>query len=306
MKDFPAWYLTMWSFIVGLVLSSTERLKDKDMKMRAPFYWYAIIGFLSVAGVGFSLDGLNHVNYPTAVVFKSSKVIPVMAAGVFVMKKKYGLLEYVSASSFVGGLCMFALADVQVSPKFSLWGILLLSIALLMDAFVGNCQEKVIRVYGVPSAEIVQYTYLVASVLSALYITGTGEMWRGIKLSTDDPEVFFWMLVYGAVSYVGFFFVLALVNRFGAVTCVVVTSTRKLLTIVLSFIMFPKPFNIWYVWGTLALAFGSAISIYMKQPKETLLFIRSLTRALLQAFRKRGTPSSEDKASTPLLPDDKV
>lgn len=61
---------------------------------------------------------------------------------------------------------------------------------------------------------------------------------------------------------------MTLVHELGAVAAVVVGNARKALTIVLSFILFPKPFSIFYIIGVL-LVFGSAIlHVVMKEEKH--------------------------------------
>lgn len=43
----------------------------------------------------------------------------------------------------VAGLILFTLADAQTSPNFSLIGILMITAALVFDAFLGNLQEAI-------------------------------------------------------------------------------------------------------------------------------------------------------------------
>lgn len=54
---------------------------------------------------------LSYLTYPTRVMFKSSKVIPVMLASVVIAKRRYSLGEYAAAFLLVVGITMFTLAD---------------------------------------------------------------------------------------------------------------------------------------------------------------------------------------------------
>ena len=68
-----------------------------------------------------------------------------MIMGAFIpgLRRKYPLHEYISAILLVVGLILFTLADAQSSPNFSIIGVIMVSGALVMDAFLGNLQEAI-------------------------------------------------------------------------------------------------------------------------------------------------------------------
>lgn len=68
-----------------------------------------------------------------------------MVMGAFIpgLRRKYPLHEYVSAMLLVIGLILFTLADAQTSPNFHIFGVVMISGALIMDAFLGNVQEAI-------------------------------------------------------------------------------------------------------------------------------------------------------------------
>ena len=49
-----------------------------------PLHIYGFIAFLTVATIGLSNTSLGYLNYPTQVIFKSCKLIPVMVGGVLI------------------------------------------------------------------------------------------------------------------------------------------------------------------------------------------------------------------------------
>lgn len=51
---------------------------------RIPGKTYMIIAFLTVGTMGLSNTSLGYLNYPTQVIFKCCKLIPVMLGGVFI------------------------------------------------------------------------------------------------------------------------------------------------------------------------------------------------------------------------------
>lgn len=68
-----------------------------------------------------------------------------MIMGAFIpgLRRKYPVHEYISAFLLVLGLILFTLADAQMSPNFSMIGIMMITGALIMDAFLGNLQEAI-------------------------------------------------------------------------------------------------------------------------------------------------------------------
>lgn len=61
---------------------------------------------------------------------------------------------------------------------------------------------------------------------------------------------------------------MTLVHELGSVAAVIVGNGRKALTIVLSFILFPKPFSILYFFGVI-LVFGSVVlNVVLKEGKK--------------------------------------
>lgn len=68
-----------------------------------------------------------------------------MVMGAFIpgLRRKYPAHEYASALLLVAGLIIFTLADAKTSPNFSIIGVLMISGALIMDAFLGNLQEAI-------------------------------------------------------------------------------------------------------------------------------------------------------------------
>lgn len=68
-----------------------------------------------------------------------------MVMGAFIpgLRRKYPFHEYVSAVLLVVGLILFTLADANTSPNFSVLGVVMITGALVMDAFLGNLQEAI-------------------------------------------------------------------------------------------------------------------------------------------------------------------
>ena len=88
------------------------------------------------------------------------------------------------------------------------------------------------------------------------------------------PQVFFLpAFLFGAVltsalvGVLGENFIMVLVKQFGAVVTVTTTTVRKGLSLVLSFVLFPKVFRWGYLVGGMVMVAGIVLNVLVKNPK---------------------------------------
>ncbi|KAB2084346.1 hypothetical protein ES319_A05G328200v1 [Gossypium barbadense] len=114
-------------------------------KMVNPWKTYVKLSAVLMGSHGLTKGSLAFLNYPAQLMFKSTKVLPVMVMGAFIpgLRRKYPAHEYVSAILLVLGLILFTLADAQTLPSFSVIGVIMVISALVMDSFLGNLQEAI-------------------------------------------------------------------------------------------------------------------------------------------------------------------
>jgi adenosine 3'-phospho 5'-phosphosulfate transporter B3 len=152
-------------------------------------------------------------------------------------------------------------------------GILLVCVSVLADAFLPNLQERVFD-QGSSRIEVTFFTNILCLVAMTVAFTASGDLPAALAYALANPQAMLLLIVYTFVAYIAITFHMALVEGFGGVTTVLVGNTRKAMTIVMSFILFPKPTSILYAFGTI-LVFGSLIgNAYMKEKdkasRETL------------------------------------
>ncbi|KAJ7415230.1 Adenosine 3'-phospho 5'-phosphosulfate transporter 2 [Willisornis vidua] len=129
--------------------------------IRIPGKTYMIIAFLTVGTMGLSNTSLGYLNYPTQVIFKCCKLIPVMIGGVFIQGKRYNIVDVSAALCMSLGLIWFTLADSTVAPNFNLTGVVLISLALCADAVIGNVQEKAMKLHNGSNSEMVNTRFAI-------------------------------------------------------------------------------------------------------------------------------------------------
>lgn len=99
-----------------------SKLKITFFVYSIPLKTYYILALLTVGTLGFSNSSLKYLNYPTQVIFKCCKLIPVMIGGIVIQNKQYKIIDYVASCCMCLGLIAFTLADSAVSPTFNILG----------------------------------------------------------------------------------------------------------------------------------------------------------------------------------------
>lgn len=91
-----------------------------------------------------SNEALRYVSYPTQVLGKSCKMVPVMAGGIILGGKSYSLIEYFQVALITAGVCLFnLLGKKKKGGNDSLLGLGLIFFSLIMDMVTGGLQDKV-------------------------------------------------------------------------------------------------------------------------------------------------------------------
>ena len=70
-------------------------LRQEERKV--PLRTYTLLALTTVATMGFSNASLGYLNYPTQVIFKCCKLIPVLVGGILIQGKRYGVMDFTAA-----------------------------------------------------------------------------------------------------------------------------------------------------------------------------------------------------------------
>ncbi len=110
------------------------------------FYGCSALSYLTA--MVSSNRALQHVSYPTQVIAKSCKPIPVMIVGVLYARKRYSLLKYFFVFLIVLGVGVFMynpgkISSVPNAQSAAFVGELLLLLSLTCDGFTGAFQVTI-------------------------------------------------------------------------------------------------------------------------------------------------------------------
>jgi UDP-galactose transporter B1 len=229
-----------------------------------------------------SNESLGHVSYPTAVLAKSSKLIPTMLVGFFYERKSFAKEEWYSAALITGGIISFNLSRMSSNEKKgsdSMYGLFLLFLSLVMDGFLASFQgmlknnDKRERCRAPMAIENMLWINLYALVFFLPLSIYSGQFSNGVgifnpssniftTLDTEDKgiheEIFSiqrTIIRMNLTAAVGQIFIFLTVQFFSPLMCTTITTTRKFMTILLSVYRYGHHFtNV--QWGSVIGVFG--------------------------------------------------
>ena len=262
-------FVSFFDFFIFAVLAGLQLLLiEGRIPRNAPLSNFFAISVALALSIGCGFASLEYLNYPTKVLFKSGKIIPTMLMGRLLFKRLYKPLEYIAAVMLCAGLAAFTLGQASVSPAFHVVGVALISVSALSESAVGNLQENVLLNHKCILLEIVFWSNLFSASVVFVYLVVSGELISGAEFVMNTPGVLYTILAECFVGYVGVFFYLGVVQRFGVAVCIGVSALRKVATICISFLAFPKPFTMMYVYGTILVLTAIFLTAYVKNKNK--------------------------------------
>ena len=260
-------FLTLALFIADVVSTFPlpYRILTKKVTLKTPVSAYLGISLiLAVAKVLMNYASLR-ITFTTGVLFKSCNLIPVMIGNVIFLKKKPKLIEIIAVIIYIIGLTIISLGDKKSKNEFNLSGIIAISIALILKAIAANIEELVMSRSGAGQDELIAMLYSFGTFFMFILSIVTGQLTTGINRIANNTSILYlvlWVVCLGAISVQ---FIFLTIKNFGSLLADMLLSTRKVLTVCLSFFVFKdKKFTILHAIALCFIAVGMSINIYEK------------------------------------------
>ena len=199
-----------------------------------------------------SNEALRYVSYPTQVLGKSCKMVPVMVGGLVLGGRRFSASQYASTAFVTLGVAVFNFgADAKkTSGSDSAYGLSLITLSLVMDAVTGGLQDRVKRTtkalnpnmkHAKPSVyESMLYTNLSGAVVALGFAIVTGQLQSGVRACVAHADLARAVLVYSLTSAVGQNFIYYTITNFDVLVLTTVTTTRKIFSTVYSVFRDPQ------------------------------------------------------------------
>mmetsp|Transcript_23906 Transcript_23906/g.35449 ORF Transcript_23906/g.35449 Transcript_23906/m.35449 type:complete len:373 (+) Transcript_23906:39-1157(+) len=225
------------------------------------FVPYTRLSFLVFGATGLATHSLKYVSYPTKVIFKSAKLIPTMLIStLFYKNKKHTSLEYFSAFLICLGAAGYSYnggggGGSGPSNDTSYFGVGLLSVSILCDAIVPNVQKNLMTIslprtsttdadsvisLGLSAQAVMVNTNAVGFGILLVYMLVSGSLSDAVSTAMLHPKLLLYLVSVGLGLSSAVLAYTTLIKRTSPVVAVAVATLRKVATIMLSYIIFPK------------------------------------------------------------------
>ncbi|XP_077966482.1 solute carrier family 35 member B1-like isoform X2 [Styela clava] len=224
-----------------------------------PTMLYASCSVCYMGAMVASNQALQYINYPTQVLGKSCKPIPVMILGVILAKKRYPLAKYFCVLMIVAGVASFMYKENNnktTSDSVFGYGEILLIISLTLDGLTGVTQENMRSKHSTNQHHMMYNVNLWSTILLFMALCVNGQGLACFRFIYKHPQVISHLAMFSLTSAFGQHFIFLTVVYFGPLTCSIITTTRKFFTILGSVILFQNPLTSLQWFGALLVFAG--------------------------------------------------
>ena len=158
---------------------------QQQSRHRAPLFKYSYASFSNIISTWFQYEALKFVNFPTQVLAKSCKIIPVMLMGKIISRNKYEFYEYLTAGMISMGMILFMTGSADESKASSvttLTGVFLLAMYMIFDSFTTNWQGDLFKTYSMSSIQMMCGVNLFSSFFTAASLSIQGGFLASLQL----------------------------------------------------------------------------------------------------------------------------
>ncbi|PAV91862.1 hypothetical protein WR25_15615 [Diploscapter pachys] len=216
-----------------------------------------------------SNQALQYLPYPTQVLAKSCKPIPVIIFGVLFAHKKYEWKKYFFVVMIVVGVMLFLYKEKkggQTQQQLGIGEFLLLA-SLVLDGTTTSIQDRINKKYHRTGQTMMYYMNLYSTFYLTVGLLLTGELMDFIGFVYRHPMVLSDMAILAVSSCGGQYFIFKTIAEFSPLTCSIITTTRKLFTIIISVIFMNHPLTERQIYGTVVVFTGLLLDAYYSKVK---------------------------------------
>ncbi|OWF36542.1 adenosine 3'-phospho 5'-phosphosulfate transporter 1-like isoform X2 [Mizuhopecten yessoensis] len=267
-------FLVFINRILALVIGGVVLVMRAQPPHNAPLFKYSYSSFSNIMSSWFQYEALKFVSFPTQVLAKASKVIPVMLMGKVVSRKTYEYNEYVTALMISFGISMFLLSSGDVTRHkgsvTTVSGVILLAGYILFDSFTSNWQGELFRRYKMSPIQMMTGVNLFSCLLTAVSLLEQGGFFDSVAFMGRNPAFIFHAMILSLCSAFGQLFIFFTLSRFGPVTFTIIMTIRQGIAILLSCVIYGHPVTYIGFFGIMVVFLALFLKIYAGHRKKQI------------------------------------
>jgi len=273
-----AQFLVFVNRILAFALALLIITLTRQNRHRSPLYKYSYCSFSNIMSSWCQYEALKYVSFPTQVLAKASKIIPVMLMGKVVSNKTYERYEYMVAALISLGMVFFLFGKASSGKTddsvTTLSGVLILVGYMAFDSFTSNWQGELFKEYSMSSIQMMAGVNLFSCLLTSVSLLQQGVFVSSLLFMSQFPRFVVDCLLLSLCSAVGQLFIYHTISAFGPVVFVIIMTVRQVLAVVLSCIVFSHAISVTSLFGIIIVFSALFLKIYcsykLKQKKMRL------------------------------------
>lgn len=233
---------------------------------RRYFQSFAVIALCLSLSSPLGYQSLKHVDYVAYLLAKSCKLIPVMLVHIVCYRTRFPGYKYAVALLVTAGVSLFTVAHKKEHSKYvlnderTMIGMAQLVGLMILDGITNSTQDRMFTAkHGgkkLTGAMLMCILNLFVFVLTLAYtVIFTNEVEYTVAFMSRHPSVLPNTVAFAAFGAVGQVFVFVILEKFDSLILVTATVTRKMLSMILSVVLFGHHLNM-YQWMGVGLVFG--------------------------------------------------
>ncbi|XP_054290623.1 adenosine 3'-phospho 5'-phosphosulfate transporter 1-like [Macrosteles quadrilineatus] len=260
-------FLVFVNRILAFALSGVYIISTRQPRHSMPLYKYIYCSFSNIMSSWCQYEALKFVSFPTQVLAKASKIIPVMIMGKIVSREKYEFYEYVTAGFISLGMAMFLFGssdnDKETVTTFS--GVILLGAYMVFDSFTSNWQSALFKQYSMSSVQMMCGVNLFSCIFTATSLAQQSGFVHSLQFMSKFPMFTIDCMLLSISSAAGQLFIFYTIANFGPVVFVIIMTIRQGLAILLSCVIYQHSITFLGVLGVIVIFAAVFLRIYCNQ-----------------------------------------
>jgi len=264
-------FLVFVNRILAFIIAITVMLFMRQPKHKAPLYKYSFCSFSNIMSSWCQYEALKFVSFPTQVLAKASKIIPVMAMGKLVESKKYEYYEYVVAVLISVGMTTFLMGNSQnndpdKTTTFS--GFIILLGYLVCDSFTSNWQGALKNEYNMTPIQMMAGVNLFSCLLTSVSLMQQGVFITSLEFISQYPQFLMDCVTLSICSAVGQLFIFKIITTYGPVVFTIMMTMRQVVSVIISCIKFNHPMSPVAIIGIIIIFSAVSLKVYCDMRKK--------------------------------------
>lgn len=258
-------FLTMTSTFCFIHINKNLSLKYYNKQI---LFLLILCGIIQVISKCFVNIASFKLSYATEITIRSCKIIPTVIFNMIIHKRVPSRFIILSTLLMGIGTLVMACADINIKNTFSISGLVYGIVGLVLDSIVCNIESFLFDRMKINEIELIIYEYSAGYFILLTYELINKEYLVLLKNASNNSTIIIFIFLFCISGAFAVYMSLLCTKEYGIITTVMITSSRKLVGIIMSFLLFNnKKFSCIHAISLFFIAISSIIYSYVKYNK---------------------------------------